>query len=1047
MTTMAVESDCTRLETGCLIGVMRHRAKENSILLGICEEPTHNKVKIKDIHDNTSKYYEWNNIRLIQYLLDNRSLSGFQNNVQLENNQDLYSLWYNEKDKSYTSVYYPCKYIKHNSERITIQFHDKRQSVEQIHFVNVYNYKIPVVIKASNCLNSHPFNAFITSLNKPQIHKDMIDDLSNMSVNKKRLWNKVTPETIVDSLNDDNVSLINKHPKPKEVFVRSANKYALVYSKEEGFKYNTITIEISNKWLFDNVLNGAYHIQNGKKVFRFYFKQPERESKGKLCTKIEESVAFSAQYYYMSYGITQGGVIDDNHRIFSKYYCLHKKWSDCPAVHVSELFINIRSQNSVIKLSSNDRIHVHWKDLPVGFIRKHQRENYGDKLATFEYPEIIKNYKDDIKVLHGNFSGKPQTQHQLRKIRSIKNQVVTPIKKNNNRKMTHLEVCNMHMPSLADKYKQLDVQNLDNIRGLNYNDLGYLFKWDGFVPALIMCHEAQLKIVRVKAEKGMVIINVDDTSNKMQLIDGNRINHTLGSTPVDGKKSMWVFLFLNGDWRACAFRVQFVHTWNRLTLNGSKNGNYSFIIDGYTGFFQVICSTCNLYEPYKYSRRCMLYVLGQVDEDYLPKVLIRRGKEHQYKNVKDKYKRSPSCRRFGKSMLRFQFSSTEGREWKEGISMMFYVGNDEWKSLNCNEIFIIDVLTQCKFDLDIYAFMLKENKIYDQQNNDTKDENDDSDDEKDINVDEQMKDLKSKNTTIIAPYKNSSKWLFVFDFDDSNLTIIHKRLNVTLPIIFRNNYQQWKCLLEDTNFVTYMFTIHLQFAGNNSPIIFNKFEEKVEHNNHAENANMQLSMLLKQWFTNSKPSLLRFIDISYNYVMSEVESFVQHNKLRVLAKNKKAMKAVTASHVAGFKTGSFKEPNEDEKQISFRLPALLSKIEAIIKPFKISPAILYTSFKSFAKVNDGIIFKCNQATAVSYINAMFKNRHWSYDPKQLQIVLDWIGEGNKLIDEYKIICNDGTIMNSKEKEMKLLLCKSSIEKFVKGEYKCVSELYDIHSGK
>eukprot|EP01084_Bolivina_argentea_P178497 308544_1 len=1036
---MAVTTECTKIEVGSLLGVDRINKADKSVMLGIAAELCANKAKITDIDDQKdSRYYEWKDIFLIQNVLDKNKLTGYGVSDPPDPSDDnIYSLCFDETDNKYTSVYYPCQYISHDTENVQIKFYDNNTEYSLPFYIIQYNYKIPVVIKVTPSMNSHPFNELITSINAKSINKDLIDDLSQLQIGnkktRKRLWNQVDAETIAFDFDENRTNNISDSVTPKEYYVASIGKWVRIYSMETC-NYDNIEINISNDELFSKVCNCVVKThQNGSISYQMKFKEPVRDSRSELCTLIEESPEFIAQYPYVALSITQGGIINDENKLESIYYCQHHPYSGCMGGYKVSATINITNAVSLFVVSATGNEHMHYKNIPVGFLRKHQRGKFGKQIATLEYTQVMKQHHNDIRRKHNNFTGSAYSIGQLRKNRSIVNQVIptNEMRKITQEvgKMTDLQRLNIQMPILIRKYKMIDLENNDNMRGLNYNDIGYIFKWCGSTPALILTHEAHLNVVRQLMKRGAVVFRFDDASNLMELIDGHRLNHSICSITRHELKALLIFMLINGDWRSPAFRNQLDYVWNRLT-GGDKNCSCGFSIDGYTGLFKEITDVCNGYDPVEYSRRCMLYGSGQVSDDRLPNVLIRRGKEHQFKNIARKFKKYPICHRFAKACLHFQITIYPYKEWRFGMSIMIYLTDDKWKPLDCNDMLFFDPLKTATFDVDKFVEIVnKEKKIWEKR----KEEKNDGDDTEDMRIDQPIHIITEHNLSRvrIGPFE------FIYDFDDNTLTILSKRLNVTLPIVFRKMFSEYKVLFERKNIGLYLWEIHHQWYGNNSPVIFDKFEENVSHNNDAENSIFQLRLLMKRHFVNCKPTMIKFIDTLYKYMADETLTFVQHHKLITLQKNKK-----TISHIAGYKPGgSFKRLHEKEKLISNEINHVISSLMSVISPFPLTDNLIYVSLKSLAISNEVTIFECQKSTALGHIRKMKGNRHWSYDPDQLDLVLLWLELSKKLLNKRKTLLN---CMDENDQQSMLLVndINNKIVRFVKGKYESMNELIE-----
>eukprot|EP01084_Bolivina_argentea_P302704 522544_1 len=183
------------------------------------------------------------------------------------------------------------------------------------------------------------------------------------------------------------------------------------------------------------------------------------------------------------------------------------------------------------------------------------------------------------------------------------------------------------------------------------------------------------------------------------------------------------------------------------------------------------------YKPVDAFQKCQWETLiagGKVGEDQLPKVLIRRGKEHQMKNISNRFKKYPICHRFAKAFLYFQITCKPYGEWRLGQSIMLHLSNDEWKSLDLNNMLFMDPLETATFDIERYRQIINKEKSLLEE---SKYENNE-DELIEIDMNQQMHIIMEHNT---ARVKIGTEFEFIYDFDDDTVTIISKYLNCTLP--------------------------------------------------------------------------------------------------------------------------------------------------------------------------------------------------------------------------------------------------------------------------
>eukprot|EP01083_Nonionella_stella_P108676 316268_1 len=512
---MAIVHDPTSLDVSSLIGHILKTGKSLVIDIGTVIEINLTECKFQDILlIDPIRVYSIEQLCLIQAIHDDRILSGYQ----LKDTYDTYALYLNTNDTNdeWTSRYYPCKVTNTaNDHEVDIEYTEYNEEATVPLYIKMEDYCIPTVIKLIPAKNSNPLNELLL---RQCYNPKPLPTSSNL---------RADTDSLVDSLCED-FELLDAHPKPRTINVKMGSRTVKKLVFDDGFSFKDINIAVKKDFAMKYLISFVDH-GNGVHEWGLL----NSKSAGILITLIQKHVLFKEQYFYCPIGIKQSLVpVTSRENVhFSGYYqCLQKDCRHGFTVTISLRNIILNGSYVTVSLKSKNQCE-HYNNFMAGFVRDCEAHLYGLTYAADEYNTLLANYNKSISIKYGNYAGVVVSNAQIRNIRRKNNAILS----GNNVYSSIEEKFNAEINELTKKFKAKDMDQLGNVEGINYDDIGFIHD---HVPAkcqLVLMHGAVTHILRkISKSSEHLILHMDDLSNVCKPT-GRRLNHTVAYLPVKNK--------------------------------------------------------------------------------------------------------------------------------------------------------------------------------------------------------------------------------------------------------------------------------------------------------------------------------------------------------------------------------------------------------------------------------------------------------------------------------------------------------------------------------
>eukprot|EP01083_Nonionella_stella_P094647 265623_1 len=851
------------------------------------------------------------------------------------------------------------------------------------------DYCIPTVIKLIPAKNSNPLNELLL---RQCYNPKPLPTSSNL---------RADTDSLVDSLCED-FELLDAHPKPRTINVKMGSRTVKKLVFDDGFSFKDINIAVKKDFAMKYLISFVDH-GNGVHEWGLL----NSKSAGILITLIQKHVLFKEQYFYCPIGIKQSLVpVTSRENVhFSGYYqCLQKDCRHGFTVTISLRNIILNGSYVTVSLKSKNQCE-HYNNFMAGFVRDCEAHLYGLTYAADEYNTLLANYNKSISIKYGNYAGVVVSNAQIRNIRRKNNAILS----GNNVYSSIEEKFNAEINELTKKFKAKDMDQLGNVEGINYDDIGFIHD---HVPAkcqLVLMHGAVTHILRkISKSSEHLILHMDDLSNVCKPT-GRRLNHTVAYLPVKNKAPLQAFHLVSYDFRAVSLQTMVNSVKARYDMAQRTSVQIDlFVCDGYIPFYVIIIAVFNGLHYKVYFARLYRYFMGYRLQER-PSTLLKRCNAHMLHNIHDKYYKSTEVYYFSRAIMLYAMSDITHKEWTQAISLFYFFSNHHNKAIQLSNgsIHMVDFEPMFNYDLDLFTELKK--SVY---NSSKKEhilgahignnlEHYEAINDKYIReINQCLKEMESmqlsSNVISFYPFANCNKF---------RIKILPWRQELLIQDInVRLKYQPTTdgIVLELTeNPFKYMWTVHLQWVGTYAYDLFREFPSTALTNNRGENGHMQLRAQIQKQYRNSKPTLPQLIDkVLYPSVTKEAFAYVSHSRI---IRNKEDQKQLSA-FMAEFKMGNYKALDPKEIIIHERMLRMRELYDKVIGT-SLSIDTIYTSLKSYsANQNVLLFYKANGepiqlTSAKGYITAMIGKRHWSQNQQKLDCVLKWLDKGILLCNQ------------------------------------------------